>query len=46
MLHVHGIALEPAMAATLLLRGFSFWLPMAPGLWIARREMLQQQPAS
>jgi len=46
MLHVHGVALEPAMAATLLLRGFTFWLPMAPGLWIARREMLQRPPAS
>jgi len=24
------------------LRGFTFWLPMAPGLWIARREMLRR----
>ena len=42
MLHVHGVGLEAALAAVLLLRGFSFWLPMLPGLWIARREMLHQ----
>ena len=41
MLHVHGVNLEAALAAVLLLRGFSFWLPMLPGLWIARREMLR-----
>ena len=41
MLHVHGVGLEVALAAVLLLRGFSFWLPMLPGLWIARREMLR-----
>jgi len=30
---------EAALAATLLLRGLTFWLPMVPGLWLARREM-------
>jgi uncharacterized membrane protein YbhN (UPF0104 family) len=40
-LHIHGVGLEVALAAVLLLRGFSFWLPMLPGLWIARREMLR-----
>jgi len=40
MLHVHGVAIEAALAATLLARGFTFWLPMAPGLTIARREMM------
>jgi uncharacterized membrane protein YbhN (UPF0104 family) len=39
LLHSHGLALEAALAATLLLRGFTFWLPMAPGLWLARREL-------
>jgi hypothetical protein len=39
MLHVHGVAIEAALAATLLARGFTFWLPMAPGLAITRREM-------
>jgi len=31
--------LEAALTATLLLRGLTFWLPMLPGLWIARREL-------
>jgi uncharacterized membrane protein YbhN (UPF0104 family) len=26
-----------ALTATLLLRGFALWLPMLPGLWLARR---------
>ena len=34
-----GISLEAALAATLLLRGFTFWLPMLPGLWLARQEL-------
>jgi uncharacterized membrane protein YbhN (UPF0104 family) len=39
MLHVFGIPVEPALIAVLLLRGFTFWLPMIPGLWLARREL-------
>jgi glycosyltransferase 2 family protein len=39
MLNQLGISLEPSLAATLLLRGFTFWLPMLPGLWLARREL-------
>jgi glycosyltransferase 2 family protein len=39
MLRSHGVPLEAALAGTLLLRGFTFWLPMAPGLWLARREL-------
>jgi uncharacterized protein (TIRG00374 family) len=39
MLHWHGVSLEAALAGTLLLRGFTFWLPMIPGLWLARREL-------
>jgi uncharacterized protein (TIRG00374 family) len=34
-----GTPLEAAAPATLLARGFSFWLPMLPGLWFARREL-------
>ena len=34
-----GISLEAALAATLLLRGFTFWLPMLPGLWLTRQEL-------
>jgi uncharacterized protein (TIRG00374 family) len=39
LLSAHGVAVEAALAATLLLRGFTFWLPMLPGLWLARREL-------
>ena len=39
MLHVFGVALPAALAATLLLRGFTFWLPMVPGLWIVRHQL-------
>jgi hypothetical protein len=38
-LHLVGIELEAGLAATLLLRGLTFWLPMLPGLWLARREL-------
>ena len=34
-----GAPLEPAFTATLLLVTFALWLPMAPGLWFARREL-------
>jgi uncharacterized membrane protein YbhN (UPF0104 family) len=39
LLHLHGVPVEAALAATLLLRGFSFWLPMVPGFALARREV-------
>jgi len=39
MLHLHDVPVEAALAATLLLRGFTFWLPMLPGLALARREI-------
>jgi glycosyltransferase 2 family protein len=39
LLHVQGVEVEAALAATLLLRGLTFWLPMLPGLWLARREL-------
>jgi len=38
LLHLHGVPLEAALASTLLLRGFTFWLPMVPGFALARRE--------
>jgi len=41
-LRVLGVPLEAAVASTLLLRGFTLWLPMLPGLWLARREMVKQ----
>jgi uncharacterized protein (TIRG00374 family) len=39
MLHLTGVAIEDALAATLLFRGFSLFLPLLPGLWLARREV-------
>jgi uncharacterized protein (TIRG00374 family) len=41
MLSLLGVAIESALAATLLLRGLTFWLPMVPGLWLAKREIAQ-----
>lgn len=41
-LHLLGIELEEAQAGTLLLRGLTVWVPMLPGLWIARRELRRQ----
>ena len=34
-----GIRLETALAATLLFRGFTLWLPMIPGLVLTRRTL-------
>jgi uncharacterized membrane protein YbhN (UPF0104 family) len=38
MLKAIGVPIAAALAATLLYRGFSYWLPMAPGILFARRE--------
>jgi uncharacterized membrane protein YbhN (UPF0104 family) len=40
VLHLTGVSVEAALAATLLLRGFTFWLPMLPGMWLVRRELV------
>jgi Mg2+-importing ATPase len=37
-LHWAGVDVAVALSATLLFRGLTFWLPMLPGLWLARRE--------
>lgn len=37
-LHWIGVDIAVALSATLLFRGLTFWLPMLPGLWLARRE--------
>lgn len=39
MLSFLGVSLEAALAATVMLRGLTFWLPMLPGIWIVRREI-------
>lgn len=36
---LHGVPIETALAATLLLRGFTFWLPMLPGFALSQREI-------
>lgn len=38
-LTVQGVPIEGALTATLLLRGCTTWLPMLPGLVLARREL-------
>ena len=35
-----GVPLEVALTGTLLLRGLTLWLPMVPGIWFARHEMM------
>jgi uncharacterized protein (TIRG00374 family) len=42
LLHVSGVGFDAALAATLLLRGFTFWLPMLPGVAVVRRELVQR----
>jgi uncharacterized protein (TIRG00374 family) len=37
-LKLMGVPIVAGLAATLLFRGFSYWLPMAPGIILARRE--------
>lgn len=39
MLGALGVPIEAALTATLLLRGFTLWLPMLPGLWLTRRVL-------
>lgn len=38
ILHVLGVPLSTGLAATLLLRFMTFWLPMVPGVLLTRRE--------
>jgi hypothetical protein len=39
MLALFRVPVEAALTATLLFRGLSCWLPMAPGFWLSRREI-------
>lgn len=39
LLVMQGVPLETAITGTLLLRGFTLWLPMVPGLWLTHREL-------
>ncbi|MGZ9723480.1 lysylphosphatidylglycerol synthase domain-containing protein [Rhizobium miluonense] len=38
LLHLFGVELEAALAVMLVFRDFTFWLPMALGIWLARKE--------
>jgi uncharacterized protein (TIRG00374 family) len=38
-LRMADVDLAPALSATLLFRGLSFWLPMIPGYWCSRRVL-------
>jgi uncharacterized protein (TIRG00374 family) len=38
VLHLLGVSIEVALAATLIFRGMSFWMPMFPGMWLTHRE--------
>jgi glycosyltransferase 2 family protein len=44
MLTLFRVPVEIALTATLLLRGFTYWLPMAPGFWLSRRELKDPEP--
>lgn len=46
MMRLHGVPVETGLAATLLLRGFTFWLPMLPGFALARRELAGARPGA
>jgi uncharacterized membrane protein YbhN (UPF0104 family) len=39
LLVILGIKVETALAATLLLRGFTLWLPLVPGILLTHREL-------
>lgn len=40
VLHLLGVSIEVALAATLIFRAISFWMPMLPGIWLSHRETL------
>ena len=41
-LSVMGVPVEAALTATLLYRGLTLWLPLAPGFYILQHEMLRK----
>ncbi|MBJ6761671.1 flippase-like domain-containing protein [Myxococcaceae bacterium JPH2] len=44
MLNFMGVPVEVSLAGTLLLRGFTLWLPMVPGLYLLRRTFTTHPP--
>lgn len=45
-LHWVGVSIPVALSATLLFRGLTFWLPMLPGLWLARAQWQSPQSSA
>ena len=45
MLRWFDVPVEAGLAATLLLRTWTLWLPMAPGMWMARHEARAPGPS-
>jgi Mg2+-importing ATPase len=45
-LRMTGARLSVALAATLMFRALTFWLPMLPGLWYSRRLVRRHRPRS
>jgi uncharacterized protein (TIRG00374 family) len=41
MLNLFGLGIAPALAVSILFRGFTYWLPMIPGYLITQFEMRQ-----
>jgi uncharacterized protein (TIRG00374 family) len=39
MLGMLGVPIGAALTATILLRGFTLWLPMLPGMWLVRHAL-------
>ena len=39
MLHLVGVPTTQGVGAVLLFRGFTFMLPLLPGVWLVRREI-------
>ncbi len=44
LLVAFGAPIEAAAPATLIMRGFSFWLPMLPGVWFTHHEFRKHAP--
>jgi uncharacterized protein (TIRG00374 family) len=42
MLTLTGVPIEGALAGTFLLRGFTLWLPLIPGLFFARHDFIMK----
>lgn len=45
MLNFLGVPVEAALAGTLLLRGFTLWLPLLPGFYLLRHTFRRAPPA-